>query len=524
MEYIPDKVHIDNNNNIYIIGIIVIVIIVLVCFFMNKSDSLPNIPLNDKVKEILNYSLMVHLDDEVSEKRLNDVKEIYKNYDLPINLFKATHWKNDRKELSKYPLNYIRITENNTRPGAYGLAGSFYKCLMKAYNENWSYLLFLEDDAVPILPPNQFNQRFNEVINTLPDNGSGIYNLGFHVYCKTSFNDNYKWIKSHDLNIYKTGTHCLLFGKNMIKIFTEYIKKNGIYKPIDHFINDFNIWYWYGDLSSNGMFRGLFKQLGVNCNNSQSLEGPINDSKYNRKSQKKDFTIIITASFIPSHPKIDKIKKTIESLNYLNTDNYDLILSHDYNNSDNYKKYLDNLHTYIKNKNNIKIIVRNNYGHLTGNIRNSISHVKTKYILIIQHDLPFIRYVNINDIISDMELNNNLKHVRFNRVNNNILKNSNWDNKNNSYGYIKYKNNYEYTSTDAWSDNNHLTTYKYYNDIVLKECPDGVPMEYVLNKKLKNKKDQQYYGTYVLGNKDYELPYINHIDGSEKWHNPNAYN
>ena len=287
MEYIPDKVHTDNdNNNIYIIGIIVLVIIVIVCFFMNSGESLPNIPLNNKVQEILNYSLMVHLDDEVSEKRLNDVKEIYKNYDLPINLFKATHWKNDREELSKYPLNYIRITENNTRPGAYGLAGSFYKCLMKAYNENWPYLLFLEDDAVPILPPNQFNQRFNEVINTLPDNGSGLYNLGFAVYCKTSSNDNYKWIKSHDLNIYKTGTHCLLFGKNMIKIFTEYIKKNGINKPIDHIINDFNIWYWYGDLSLNGMFRGLFKQLYMNCNNAQSLEGPINDSKKTGKLKK----------------------------------------------------------------------------------------------------------------------------------------------------------------------------------------------------------------------------------------------
>ena len=98
MEYIPDKVHTDNdNNNIYIIGIIVLVIIVIVCFFMNSGESLPNIPLNNKVQEILNYSLMVHLDDEVSEKRLNDVKEIYKNYDLPINLFKATHWKNDMK-------------------------------------------------------------------------------------------------------------------------------------------------------------------------------------------------------------------------------------------------------------------------------------------------------------------------------------------------------------------------------------------------------------------------------------------
>ena len=284
MEYVSEKV-LNTDNNIFIIGIIVIVIIVLVCFFMDRDNTL--VPLNEKVKEILNHSLMVHLDDEISEKRLNDVKEIFSNYDLPINLFKATLWKNDREELSKYPLNYIRITENNTRPGAYGLAGSFYKCLMKAYNENWSYLLFLEDDAVPILPPNQFNQRFNEVINTLPDNGTGIYNLGFAVYCKTDKNDKNNWIKSQDLKIYKTGTHSLLFGKTMIKNIQEYINKHGIHKPIDHIINDFNIWYWYGDLSSNGMFRGLFKQLDMNCNNSQSLEGPINDSKNPNKKLKK---------------------------------------------------------------------------------------------------------------------------------------------------------------------------------------------------------------------------------------------
>lgn len=40
MEYIPDKLKINKeDNNIYIIGIIVIVIIVLVCFFMNRSKN-----------------------------------------------------------------------------------------------------------------------------------------------------------------------------------------------------------------------------------------------------------------------------------------------------------------------------------------------------------------------------------------------------------------------------------------------------------------------------------------------------
>lgn len=288
MEYIPDAVVINNDDNIYIIGIIVI-IVCLVCFFMNRGDSLPNIPLNDKVKEILNYSLMVHLDDEVSEKRLNDVKEIYKNYDLPINLFKATHWKNDRKELSKYPLDYNGITNYNNhnnyisgnryRPGAYGLAGSFYKCLMKAYNENWSYLLFLEDDAVPILPPNQFNQRFNEVITSLPNNGVGIFMLGLTVRCETNKNDKIKWIQIKSKRNSVNGCHACLISKEYIKILFEYIQTNGLNMPIDFFLDDFNPWLWFGDLTENGMFRGLYKQLYLNCSNFISYPGPINSSK-----------------------------------------------------------------------------------------------------------------------------------------------------------------------------------------------------------------------------------------------------
>ena len=242
------------------------------------------------------------------------------------------------------------------------------------------------------------------------------------------------------------------------------------------------------------------------------------------KEKYKDLTIIITASYIPSHPSIEKIKDVIESLKYLNIDNYDLILSHDYNSdSDDYKKYLDNLKDYIKDKNNIKIVIRDTHGHLVGNIRNSISHVKTEYILVIQHDLPFIRNVNIYDIISDMKLNNNLKHVRFNKVNNNRCKDNSFDNKNNTYGQIIYKNNYEYTSTDGWSDNNHLSTLKYYKDIVLKECSDGGAMEHTLYGKIKNMEDHKYYGTYILGNKDDEPPYITHTDGSELWDDPNIY-
>ena len=200
-----------------------------------------------------------------------------------------------------------------------------------------------------------------------------------------------------------------------------------------------------------------------------------------------------------------------------------MILAHDYHDSIKYKDYINNLKNYTKDLEDTKIVVRDSHGHLTGNIRNSIPHVNTEYILLVQHDLPFIRDVYIDKIIEDMKIYRDIKHLRFPRVNNKILKNSKWDNKNNNYGFKVYKNNYEYTSTDGWSDNNHLCRLDYYKDIVLKECPNGVAMENILSSKIKNKDDHLYYGTYVLGNKDHEEPYLTHSDGRETWDDPNYY-
>ena len=61
------------------------------------------------------------------------------------------------------------------------------------------------------------------------------------------------------------------------------------------------------------------------------------------------FNIIITSSFIPSHPSIYIIKKTIISLNKINYNGekkIKVILAHDYSDKNDYKKYLDNLNNY----------------------------------------------------------------------------------------------------------------------------------------------------------------------------------
>lgn len=211
----------------------------------------------------------------------------------------------------------------------------------------------------------------------------------------------------------------------------------------------------------------------------------------------KLLTIIITASFIPSHPNIKLIQETIESLQLINMPHdTEIILAHDYSNHINYSKYFEKLDEYIKSYSNIKIVKREDHGHLTGNIRNALQYVNSKYILVIQHDFPFIRKFNIQKVIYDMEENNNLKHVRFNKRKNIKVAS---DARNDLFGLQIKQENYTYTRTPSWSDNNHLCLTQYYTDIVMKECPDGCPMEHKLIRKNKNEELHKKYGTYLFG-------------------------
>ena len=225
-----------------------------------------------------------------------------------------------------------------------------------------------------------------------------------------------------------------------------------------------------------------------------------------------DYSIIITASFIKSHPSIDFIKCTIESLKNININiNTPVILAHDYNNDIKFIQYLNNLALYISDKPNIKIVVRNSHGHLTGNIRNAFQYVNTEYVLIIQHDLPFIRSFDIEKVIQDMKSNQELKHVRFNKRLN--IKHG-FDGLNDIFGKQVKSTNYTYTRTPGWSDQNHLCHSNYYRHLVLKECKDGSFMENTLYNKSTNELIHNKYGTYIFDEIN-QPAYIKHINGRE---------
>ena len=253
-------------------------------------------------------------------------------------------------------------------------------------------------------------------------------------------------------------------------------------------------------------------------------------------------TIIITSSCIPSHPSIKIIKETIQSLENLKTNKNNclidtpIIIAQDHLKNSNsiddkirYKFYIKNLEEYIKDKTNIKLVLKKkkiDSSKLVGNIRTSLEHVNTKYILIIQHDLSFIQKCNIDTIINDMENNNKLKHIRFNRLDNlsyddlhkiNTMakrkKRMDWKNK--LYGEELITNSNTYIRTCGWSDNNHICELNYYKDIILKECRDNTYPERRIDYNL-DETNHDKYGTYIYGKIGWK-PFIFHLDGREEW-------
>jgi len=223
-----------------------------------------------------------------------------------------------------------------------------------------------------------------------------------------------------------------------------------------------------------------------------------------------DLTVIITASYIPSHPSIQLMQEVIESLRYTTcTSETPVLLAHDYNPHPHYTTYLKNLEMYIADKPNFKIVLRDSKGHLTGNVRHAVTFVTTEFILLLQHDLPFLRQLPpLSKVIEDMKINPSLKHVRFNR----LINTYNMYDKYWLFGKQVSSTNFKYTRTSGWSDQNHLARTSYYKDLILKECKDGAFMEAQLYWKIKDESTHETYGTYLFGELE-EAPYTGDLDG-----------
>eukprot|EP00980_Cylindrotheca_fusiformis_P006806 scaffold1426_cov83-Cylindrotheca_fusiformis.AAC.8 len=257
------------------------------------------------------------------------------------------------------------------------------------------------------------------------------------------------------------------------------------------------------------------------------------DNKDNRESKKKaadndykqeqlpDTTIIVTTNWMPGLPSTKIIDGVIHSLHFLHglPSDAPLIIAADgpYEGqarpdsvrSVDMRGYLRALESKYNNS-HTTIISSSEKIMLVGNMKKALRLVETEFILVLQHDLPFINEVNHTALIETMHTHPEVRLVRFPTAK--VLSRKR-DTGVCNEDEIEFHdtNGIGLTKTHTWSDRNHLTRKSYYEEMFKLPGWEGIrAMEFHMSKFAKE--NCSYWGTYMYGNKG-DNPTIYHLDG-----------
>ena len=183
-------------------------------------------------------------------------------------------------------------------------------------------------------------------------------------------------------------------------------------------------------------------------------------------------TLIIVSSPIPTHPNTDLVDEAIESVMTMNYNFEDIIISYDCppnkKHIASYEKYKSIMkHKYPK----VKHLEMKEHGHFIGSFYNALSHTKSKYIMMLQHDIKLINKLPIDDLLK-MKLNWNILATHHMKDG---LKKTHW------YPIIKKQNKYV-EKTWGWSERIFLSKrdffidqiYKYHHNVTTKDFMDTI--------------------------------------------------
>jgi hypothetical protein len=247
----------------------------------------------------------------------------------------------------------------------------------------------------------------------------------------------------------------------------------------------------------------------------------IDDNAY---SAKNNLTVVVAASLIPSHPSTSMIEQTLASLDIMGiSKEVPLVIAHDAvsPNSDSmdrwrYQQYLVNLEELCKIRGNSIITKLDSWGQLSQSLSLAFTYIKTQFVLVCQHDLPFIKRIAIDEIVATMESQMGLKHVRFNlRENYPYAFDAFPKKRRNFYQEESFGVDGEFSNfikTVGWSDNNHLCHVDYYRRTVFPLVGKRrVAPEHVMNL-IATPRTHEQLGTYIFGRIG-DSPAIKHLDG-----------
>lgn len=246
-----------------------------------------------------------------------------------------------------------------------------------------------------------------------------------------------------------------------------------------------------------------------------------------------DLTVLVVASPVKSHPSTAILDETLESLKaHLNLEigqpGTPFVIAHDglspfasWQVRKNFKHYL--LSAREAHPQNTVVIRLSRRRGLTRNIENGLAHVATPFVLIVQHDLPFCAPVDFDAAMALIRSNEDIKHLRFNRFDNNE---AGWDAgvpaalkvdpeiRSSFFCEIDVSPGVSVMQTLNWSDNNHLTSVSYYPQVVFPVVGRRrIPPERAMIP-LVTPETHFTFGTYVWGGLS-QAAVISHTDGRE---------
>jgi hypothetical protein len=245
-----------------------------------------------------------------------------------------------------------------------------------------------------------------------------------------------------------------------------------------------------------------------------------------------DLTVLVVGSPIRSHPSTEIIDATVKSLgDFLGLTPGDLraswVFAHDGPRWLSGCKRRRSFEAYLSALRNrygagVELVVRRGRGGLTKNLLNGLQHVKTPWVLIVQHDLPFIAPVDVGAVLDLMRQDERVQHLRFNRHTNG--NEGAWDStvppaiqmearvRADFYRGVTATSGHQLMQTLSWSDNNHVCAPSYYENLVAPMVGfRGIPPERAMMP-LVTPSTHVVFGTYLWGGQG-DGPFIRHSDG-----------
>jgi len=247
------------------------------------------------------------------------------------------------------------------------------------------------------------------------------------------------------------------------------------------------------------------------------------ENKSPHTSLHPDLTIIISASPSPTHPSTYLIEEVVESTKKLLSPTISKVLfcldapkpSLSVAEVEKYEKFIQNLRISYRANESYVLNIQNEWGHLSGGLKRAIEFIDTSYVLVIQHDLPFIEPIALEPLIEILESYPEVKRIEFTRDSGPCL----WD-VDPQYRRKRYRSRYfpvrgsqiPLTKTLAWTDNNYLCHKTYLENIVFGVIKnEKIFPEHAMNL-ASSRLTSNLLGTWRYGLEN-SGPYIHHTDG-----------